>query len=113
MGILVKGKWIADDQRLRNSDDGNFIRPTASFRGFVTADGSSGFAAELNRYHLYVALSCPGPIVVLLRALKGLEDTIRSQSSRLGRLRTDGPSKTILERPATTSTEPNISPSST
>jgi glutathionyl-hydroquinone reductase len=77
MGMLVDGKWIADDLRFRSSGDGNFIRPTTSFRGFVTADGSSGFAAELNRYHLYVALPCPwAHRTLLLRALKGLEHAI-------------------------------------
>jgi putative glutathione S-transferase len=68
---------IADDQQLRNSGNGNFIRPNTSFRSYVTADGSSGFAAEPNRYHLYVSLSCPwAHRTLLLRALKGLEDTI-------------------------------------
>jgi glutathionyl-hydroquinone reductase len=77
MGMLVDGSWIADDQRLRNSDDGSFVRPNTSFRSYVTADGSSGFVAESNRYHLYVALSCPwAHRTLLLRALKGLEDTI-------------------------------------
>lgn len=77
MGMLVEGNWIAGDQQLRNSGDGNFIRPNTSFRSYVTADGSSGFAAEPNRYHLYVALSCPwAHRTLLLRALKGLEDTI-------------------------------------
>ena len=77
MGMLVDGKWIADDLRFRSSGEGNFIRPTTSFRSFVTADGSSGFAAELNRYHLYVALPCPwAHRTLLLRALKGLEHAI-------------------------------------
>jgi glutathionyl-hydroquinone reductase len=77
MGMLVDGNWIADDQRLRNSGDGNFIRPNTVFRSHVTADGSSGFAAERNRYHLYVSLSCPwAHRTLLLRALKGLEDTV-------------------------------------
>jgi putative glutathione S-transferase len=77
MGMLVEGDWIADDQRLRNARDGNFIRPKTSFRSCVTADGSSGFAAEPNRYHLYVSLSCPwAHRSLLLRALKGLEDAI-------------------------------------
>jgi putative glutathione S-transferase len=77
MGMLVDGNWTADDERLRNSDDGNFVRPNTSFRSYVTADGSSGFAAEPNRYHLYVALSCPwAHRTLLLRALKGLEEAI-------------------------------------
>jgi glutathionyl-hydroquinone reductase len=77
MGMLVAGDWIADDQRFRNAGDGNFIRPGAAFRSLVTADGSSGFAAEPNRYHLYVSLSCPwAHRALLLRALKGLESVL-------------------------------------
>jgi putative glutathione S-transferase len=77
MGMLVDGNWVADDQRLRNSGEGNFIRPNTQFRSHVTADGSSGFAAEPNRYHLYVSLSCPwAHRTLLLRALKGLEDSV-------------------------------------
>ena len=77
MGMLIEGNWIAEDQQLRNSGDGNFVRPNTSFRSYVTADGSSGFVAERNRYHLYVALSCPwAHRTLLLRALKGLEEAI-------------------------------------
>jgi putative glutathione S-transferase len=77
MGMLVEGTWIAADEHLRNAGDGNFIRPNATFRSHVTADGSSGFVAEPNRYHLYVALPCPwAHRTLLLRVLKGLEDAI-------------------------------------
>ena len=61
MGMLVDGEWLADDERYRRSNDGAFVRPASAFRGFVTADGSSGFPAEDRRYHLYAALSCPWP----------------------------------------------------
>ena len=62
MGLLVDGVWQQDGVRTK---DGHFIRPTTSFRNWVTADGSAGpsgsdgFKAEPGRYHLYVALSCP------------------------------------------------------
>jgi putative glutathione S-transferase len=43
----------------------------------VTADGSSGFAAEPARYHLYVAHACPWAHRTLIyRALKKLEGAI-------------------------------------
>lgn len=43
----------------------------------VTADVSSGFKAEPNRYHLYVSLGCPwAHRTVLLRSQKGLQDVI-------------------------------------
>ena len=38
---------------------GNFVRAPSRFRDRVTADGSSGFPAEVGRYHLYVSLACP------------------------------------------------------
>ena len=41
------------------NEKGEFVRKPSSFRNFVTADGSSGFPAEPDRYHLYVSLACP------------------------------------------------------
>jgi putative glutathione S-transferase len=77
MGMLVDGEWLADDERYRRSNDGAFVRPESAFRGFVTADGSSGFPAEPRRYHLYAALSCPwAHRALIMRALKGLEECI-------------------------------------
>jgi putative glutathione S-transferase len=59
------------------SKSGEFIRKPTSFRNFVTADGSSGFKAERDRYHLYVSLACPWASRTLAtRALKGLDDVI-------------------------------------
>lgn len=59
------------------SSSGAFRRQTSAFRDWVTADGSSGFAAEAGRYHLYASLACPwASRAVLYRKLKGLEDAI-------------------------------------
>ena len=56
---------------------GEFVRADASFRNWVTADGSSGFKAEANRYHLYVSLACPwAHRTLIVRRLKGLENVI-------------------------------------
>jgi glutathionyl-hydroquinone reductase len=60
---------------LRN--DGRWVRQDSVFRRRVTADGSSGFAAEAGRYHLYASLACPwSHRTVIGRALKGLEGAI-------------------------------------
>jgi len=56
---------------------GRFDRQPSRFRDWVTADGSSGFAAQAGRYHLYVSLACPwAHRTVILRRLKGLERVI-------------------------------------
>ncbi|MFA4927223.1 MAG: glutathione S-transferase family protein [Patulibacter sp.] len=59
------------------SSSGAFARQNSAFRDRVTADGSSGFAAEAGRYHLYASLACPwASRAVLYRKLQGLEDAI-------------------------------------
>jgi len=59
------------------SKSGEYIRKDSLFRRFVSADGSSGFKAERDRYHLYVSLACPwAHRTLIVRKLKGLEDVI-------------------------------------
>src|SRR5438067_12882997 len=64
--MLIEGKWTANWQPVQATDaKGGFVRQISSFRNWVTPDGSAGptgstgFAAEAGRYHLYVALICP------------------------------------------------------
>jgi putative glutathione S-transferase len=80
MGLLVNGAWQEDISRTK---DGHFIRPSTSFRNFVTADGSAGpsgkggFPAEAGRYHLYISLACPwAHRTLIFRRLKKLDDVI-------------------------------------
>jgi glutathionyl-hydroquinone reductase len=59
------------------SADGRFVRQGDAFRGWVTADGRSGFPAVAGRYHLYVSLACPwAHRTIIMRKLKGLESAI-------------------------------------
>ena len=59
------------------ADDGSFRRQESTFRGWVTADGSSGFPVQAGRYHLYVARACPWAHRTLIgRELMGLEEAI-------------------------------------
>src|SRR5580704_3671358 len=80
MGLLVDGVWQEDASR---TTDGRFVRPTTTFRNFVTPDGSpgptgeDGFAAERGRYHLYISLACPwAHRTLIVRDLKHLDDVI-------------------------------------
>ncbi|MGX0978209.1 putative glutathione S-transferase [Roseovarius sp. MBR-51] len=82
MGQLVNGEW-QDTWYDTDSTGGKFVRSTAKFRNWITADGSAGpsgeagFKAESGRYHLYVSLACPwAHRTLIFRALKGLEDHI-------------------------------------
>src|SRR5579864_1280615 len=76
MGLLVEGEW-RDDWYPTEKTGGAFVRPTAKFRRWVTADGSSGFPAVAGRYHLYLALACPWcHRTLLMRLLKKLEGVI-------------------------------------
>jgi putative glutathione S-transferase len=59
------------------SVEGAFVRQGDAFRDWVRADGSTAYAPEFGRYHLYVSLACPwAHRTIIVRALKGLEDAI-------------------------------------
>ena len=75
MGQLVDGVWKTG---WYDPDAGGaFQRPATQFRDRVTADGSSGFAAEAGRYHLYASYACPWAHRILItRALRGLDAAI-------------------------------------
>ena len=82
MGQLEKGVWH-DVWYDTKSSGGEFKRKEASFRNWITADGSAGpsgkggFKAESGRYHLYVSYACPwAHRTLIFRALKGLADHI-------------------------------------
>ena len=82
MGLLQEGKWV--DRWYQTKDTGGrFGRKSASFRNWITDDGSAGpsgvggFQAEKGRYHLYVSLACPwAHRTLIFRSLKGLDSFI-------------------------------------
>lgn len=52
-------------------------RPRYRFGGRITADGSSGYAAEAGRYHVYAGWFCPwAQRVVIAIELNGLTDVV-------------------------------------
>ncbi|MCG6858786.1 MAG: glutathione S-transferase family protein [Salaquimonas sp.] len=81
MGQLIEGKWHRGEPARKK--DGRFERSRSAFRNWITADGEpdstgeGGFAAEADRYHLYVSLACPWAHRALIFCkLKKLEDMV-------------------------------------
>src|SRR4051794_3506316 len=59
------------------SAEGEFQRQEDAFREWIHSDGSTPFAPQSNRYHLYVSLACPwASRTVIVRKLKRLETVI-------------------------------------
>ncbi len=82
MGLLVDGVWH-DRWYDTAASGGRFVRADSAFRNFVTPDGNpgpsgeGGFAADSDRYHLYIARACPwAHRTTIFRALKDLEEHI-------------------------------------
>lgn len=82
--MLINGQWAKDFHPVQDTDEeGGFVREDAGFRNWITPDGTAGpsgeagFKAEVDRYHLYVALICPwASRTLMVRKLKGLEDVV-------------------------------------
>ncbi|MBW4651464.1 MAG: glutathione S-transferase family protein [Kaiparowitsia implicata GSE-PSE-MK54-09C] len=75
LGLLVNGKWMAD--REQEDKDGRFLRPSTTFRDWISSNGTGKYTAKRDRYHLYVSLACPwAHRTLIMRSLKGLTDSI-------------------------------------
>jgi putative glutathione S-transferase len=74
MKAMVEGVWRTD---AAPTPAWREAAERSRFRGWVRADGTSGFAAERGRYHLYVSYACPfAHRTLLARRLLGLEEAI-------------------------------------
>ncbi|WP_261643318.1 glutathione S-transferase family protein [Erwinia mallotivora] len=78
MGLLINGVWHDRWYDTKASGE-HFKRSESAFRNWVTPNGEAGptgvagFAAEADRYHLYVSLACPwAHRTLIMRKLKGL-----------------------------------------
>jgi putative glutathione S-transferase len=59
------------------NDDGGFERQPDEFRSWIRADGSTPYAPDPGRYHLYVSLACPwAHRTLIVRHLKNLDNVI-------------------------------------
>src|SRR5258708_1274502 len=77
MGALIDGVWTDGELPQETGEKGQYKRSDSQFRGFITADASSGFKAEAGRYHLYVAHGCPwAHRALIFHALKKLDGVI-------------------------------------
>jgi glutathionyl-hydroquinone reductase len=81
MGSMIDGKWSSEDRP--SGSGGQFVRQPSQFRNWITADGSpgpsgdGGFAAEPDRYHLYVSYACPwAHRALIFRKILKLEESI-------------------------------------
>ena len=75
MGLLIDGRW--SEEWYQPDAAGRFVRPETRFRNWITDDGSSEFAPETGRYHLYIAYACPwAHRTLIMRRLKGLEKVV-------------------------------------
>jgi len=72
---MVSGTWT--NEWYSPDEEGRFVRGETRFRGRVTARGTSGFPAQVGRYHLYVSLACPwAHRTLIMRRWKQLEGAI-------------------------------------
>ena len=82
MGLLIDGNWSTAWYDTTKTQ-GQFVRQIASFRNWITPDGTAGptgeagFAAESGRYHLYVSHACPwAHRTIIFRHIKQLASHI-------------------------------------
>jgi putative glutathione S-transferase len=74
-GMMLDGKWQKEAYKM--DEKGRFQRNPTTFRHKITADGSSGFKAESDRYYLYISYACPwAHRTLIMRQLKGLDKAI-------------------------------------
>lgn len=75
-GLLRDGTWITQKEWEKGADN-SFKRQASSFRDVVEAQADSAFAAQMDRYHLYVSYACPwAHRTLIVRALNGMQQAL-------------------------------------
>src|SRR5439155_19541705 len=70
------GKMKAQFEK-EQSASGEFRRQADAFRDWISSDGTTGYPAVADRYHLYISLACPWASRTLIaRKLLGLQKVI-------------------------------------
>lgn len=68
---------ITDGDSIQLASDEHDDREITLWLDFISSEPGAKFPPERNRYHLYLSYACPGSHrVLIVRALKGLEDCI-------------------------------------
>src|SRR3981081_3680078 len=76
MKLMIDGAWRGDVDPTPELEAQRMIH-AGSFRDRVTMNGSSSFAVEPGRYHLYVSHACPfSHRVTIVHAMKKLEGLV-------------------------------------
>ena len=80
MGLMIDGKYHAEDPKPDTDADGEFKRKKSTIRNWITTDGApgptgtGGFGIDQTRYHLFAAWNCPWAHRTLLaRVIKNLD----------------------------------------
>ncbi|MHB8658121.1 MAG: glutathione S-transferase family protein [Solirubrobacteraceae bacterium] len=74
---MVDSSTAAFSLGRESGEDGAFMRQESTFRGWVSADGSTEWAPARGRYHLYVARACPwAHRTIIARQVMGLEQAL-------------------------------------
>ena len=79
-GDATKANGPKDHRDFSDSNDkkGQFKRPDAAFRNWISSAPGADFPPEKDRYVLYINLGCPwAHRTNIVRSLKGLEDIIQ------------------------------------
>src|SRR5437016_8167119 len=76
----AKEKWFGKMKaqfEKEQSASGEFRRQADAFRDWISSDGTTGYPAVADRYHLYISLACPWASRTLIaRKLLGLQKVI-------------------------------------